>query len=156
MLEEDAPMQHAMLEAGTPAAALSWMVEQGIVLRKKTKDPETFIPVQGYILSEEMREEIGNNLVKLFRKAARGSRLKDVTIGDAFVSSTIGALLVHAKASIDQEEMTMCANIILKLLPFEKLETAGVTSKKLRRLSRDRALLRKLRETCGTSAEYST
>lgn len=146
-------MQHVMFEGGTPAAALSWMLEQGIILRKSTKDPETFIPVQGYILSDETREEIGNNLVKLFRKAAKGTRLKDVTIGDAFVTATMAAVLANAEASFSQEELTMCTNIILKLLPFDKLETVGVTGKTLRRLSRDSALLRKLRETCSASAE---
>ncbi|MGD0177665.1 MAG: hypothetical protein ABSC50_12665 [Candidatus Bathyarchaeia archaeon] len=146
-------MQHVMFEGGTPASALSWMLERGIILRKSTKDPETFIPVQGYILSDEMREEIGNNLVKLFKKAAKGTRLKDVTIGDAFVTATMAAVLANAEASLSQEELTMCTNIILKLLPFDKLEAAGVTSKTLRRLSRDSALLRKLRETCSASAE---
>ena len=58
-------MQHVIFEGGTAsAAALSWMLERGIIMRKSTKDPETFIPVQGYILSDEMREEIGNNLVE--------------------------------------------------------------------------------------------
>ena len=100
-----------------------------------------------------MREEIGNNLVKLFKKAAKGTRLKDVTIGDAFVTATMAAVLANAEASLSQEELTMCTNIILKLLPFDKLEAAGVTSKTLRRLSSDRALLRKLREACGPRAE---
>ena len=91
--------------------------------------------------------------LKLFTKAAKGTRLKDVTIGDAFVTATMAAVLANAEASLSQEELTMCTNIILKLLPFDKLEVAGVTSKTLRRLSRDSALLRKLRETCSASAE---
>jgi hypothetical protein len=130
-------MQHVMFKEGTPAAALSWMLEHGMVLRKSTKDPETFIPVQAYVLSYEMREEIGNNLVRLFKKAAKGTRLKGVTIGDAFVTATIAALLANTEASLSQEEMTMCTNIILKLLPFDSLEAAGITSKPLRRLSRE-------------------
>ena len=146
-------MPQMMFESETPAAALSWMLEQGMILRKTTKDPETFIPVQGYILSDELREEIGNNLVKLFNKAIKGTSLKDVTIGDAFVTATIAALIAITETSLSQEEMTMCTNIILKLLPFDKLEAVGITRKTLRHLSRDRALLRKLRETCNTSAE---
>jgi len=146
-------MSQMIFESETPAAALSWMLEQGMILRKTTKDPETFIPVQGYILSDELREEIGNNLVKLFNKAIKGTNLKDVTIGDAFVIAIIAALIAITETSLSQEEMTMCTNIILKLLPFDKLETVGITRKTLRHLSRDRALIRKLRETCNTSAE---
>ena len=145
-----------MLEAkfeGNIPAALSWMIEQGMVVRKTTKDPETFIPIQGYILSDELREQIGGNLVKLFNQAMKRPGLRDVTIGDAFVTATIAALI--AEAELSQEEMTMCANIILKLLPFDKLESACVTGKTLRHLSRDRTLLRKLMETCGPGGERS-
>lgn len=145
-------MEQAMFEGNIPAA-LSWMIEQGMVVRKTTKDPETFIPIQGYILSDELREEIGSNLVKLFSKATKRARLRDVTIADAFVTATMAALIASAEAEFSQEEMTMCTNIILKLLPFDKLESAGVTGKTLRHLSRDRTLLRRLRETCGAGGE---
>ena len=141
-----------MFEGNIPAA-LSWMIEQGMVVRKTTKDPETFIPIQGYILSDELREGIGSNLVKLFSKATKRTGLRDVTIGDAFVTATIVALIAAAEAQLSQEEMTMCTNIILKLLPFDKLESAGVTGKTLRHLSKDRALLRRLMETCGPGKE---
>lgn len=141
-----------MFEGNIPAA-LSWMIELGMVVRKTTKDPETFIPIQGYILSDELREEIGSNLVKLFSKATKRARLRDVTIADAFVTATMAALIASAEAEFSQEEMTMCTNIILKLLPFDKLESAGVTGKTLRHLSRDRTLLRRLRETCGAGGE---
>jgi len=142
-----------MFEGNIPAA-LSWMIEQGMVVRKTTKDPETFIPIQGYILSDELRERIGSNLVKLFSKATKRSGLRDVTIGDAFVTASIAALIAMG-AELSQEEMTMCANIILKLLPFDKLESAGVTGKTLWHLSRDRTLLRRLMETCGSGVERS-
>lgn len=145
-------MEQAMFEGNIPAA-LSWMIEQGMVVRKTTKDPETFIPIQGYILSDELREEIGSNLVKLFSKATKRARLRDVTIADAFVTATMAALIASAEAELSQEEMTMCTNIILKLLPFDKLESAGITGKTLRHLSRDRTLLRRLRETCGAGGE---
>jgi hypothetical protein len=142
-----------MFEGNIPAA-LSWMIEQGMVVRKTTKDPETFIPIQGYILSDELRERIGSNLVKLFSKATKRSGLRDVTIGDAFVTASIAALIAVG-AKLSQEEMTMCANIILKLLPFDKLESAGVTGKALRHLSKDRTLLRRPMETCGSGVERS-
>jgi hypothetical protein len=129
------------------------MIEQGMVVRKTTKDPETFIPIQGYILSDELREGIGSNLVKLCSKATKRAGLRDVTIGDAFVTATIAALIAAADAQLSQEEMTMCTNIILKLLPFDKLESAGVTSKTLRHLSRDRTLLKRLRDACDPSGE---
>jgi sensor c-di-GMP phosphodiesterase-like protein len=145
-------LEQAMFEGNIPAA-LSWMIEQGMVVRRTTKDPETFIPIQGYILSDELREEIGSNLVKLFSKATKRSALRDVTIADAFVTATIAALIATAEAQLSQEEMTMCTNIILKLLPFGKLESAGITGKTLRQLSRDRTLLRRLRETCSPGGE---
>jgi len=141
-----------MFEGNIPAA-LSWMIEQGMVVRKSTKDPETFVPIQGYILSDELREEIGCNLVKLFSKFTKRPGLRDVTIADAFVTATIAALIATAEGQLSQEEMTMCTNIILKLLPFDKLESAGVTGKTLRHLSRDRTLLRRLRETCNPGGE---
>lgn len=125
------------------------MLEQGMVVRKAGKNPETFIPTQGYILSDELREKIGTNLVKLFGKTNKGNRLGDVTIGDAFITATIAAVLESCEAPLSEEEMTLCANIILKLLPFERLEAAGVTTKPLRRLARDRPLVRKLTEACA-------
>jgi hypothetical protein len=145
-------LEQAMFEGNIPAA-LSWMIEQGIVVRRTTKDPETFIPIQGYILSDELRERIGSNLVKLFSKATKRTALRDVTIGDAFVTATIAALITAAEAQLSQEEITICTNIILKLLPFDKLETAGITGKTLRHLARDRALLRRLIETCSPSGK---
>ena len=145
-------MRQAKFERNIPAA-LSWMIEQGMVVRKTTKDPETFIPMQGYLLSDELREEIGSNLVKLFSKATKRARLRDVTIGDAFVTATIAALIATTEAQLSQEEKTMCTNIILKLLPFDKLESAGITGKTLRHLSRDRTLVRRLMETCGLGGD---
>ncbi|MGA2791700.1 MAG: hypothetical protein ABSF00_13160 [Candidatus Bathyarchaeia archaeon] len=145
-------MRQALFEGNIPAA-LSWMIEQGMVVRKTTKDPETFIPIQGYILSDELRDGIGSNLVKLFSKATKRAGLRDVTIGDAFVTATIAVLMATTEAQLSQEEMTMCTNIILKLLPYDKLESAGVTSKTLRHLSQDRTLLRRLREACGPGGE---
>jgi hypothetical protein len=144
-------MSKATFASNAPADALSWMLEHGLILRKTENDPETFIPVHGYVLSYEMQEEIGNNLVKLFKKAMKMGCLKGVTIGDGFVTATMAALLANTESTLGKEELTTCTNIILKLLPFDRLEAAGLTSKTLHHLSRDRALLRKLREACRTS-----
>lgn len=124
------------------------MLEQGMITRRATKDPETFIPVQGYILSDELRDTIGTNLVKLFGKAARKNRSARVTIGDAFITATMAAVLETAKVYLSQEELTDCAGIILKFLPFEELKTAGIAGKPLRRLASDKALVRKFRALC--------
>jgi hypothetical protein len=149
---KECPLLQAKFDGNIPAA-LSWMIEQGMVVRKTTKDPETFIPIQGYILSDELREGIGSNLVKLFSKATKRVGLRDVTIGDAFVTATIAALIAAVEAELSQDEITLCTDIILKLLPFDKLQSAGVTGRTLRHLSRDRALLRTLMETCGPRGE---
>ena len=149
---KECPLQKVKFEANIPAA-LSWMIEQEMVVRKTTKHPETFIPIQGYILSDDLREGIGNNLVKLFSKATKRAGLRDLTIRDAFVTASIAALLAAAGAELSQEEIILCTDIILKLLPVDKLESAGINEKTLRQLSRDRALLRRLMETCGLRGE---
>jgi hypothetical protein len=136
------------LEEATTAGALSWLREQGMIVKQTTKDPETFIPVQGFILSDEMRDKIGSNLVKLFAKAARGNGLQGVTIADAFVTSAMAAVLSTGRVKLNEDEMTLCANIILTFLPFEKLEAAGIARKPLRRLASDKALVRKFRNLC--------
>ncbi len=138
-----------ILGEATTVGALSWMLEQGMIVRRTTKDPETFLPVQGYILSDDMREKIGTNLVKLFGKAARGNGLGGVTICDAFITATIAAVLATGKARLSEEEMTLCTNIILTFLSFEKLEAAGIARKPLRNLASDRALVRKFRGFCS-------
>jgi hypothetical protein len=79
------------------------MLEQGMIVRRSMKDPETFISTQGYILSDGLREEIGTNLVKLFGRAAKGNGQGDVTIGDAFVTATMAAVLATCKLTLSQE-----------------------------------------------------
>ncbi len=125
------------------------MLEQGMITRRTTKDPETFIPVQGYILSDELRDTIGTNLVKLFGKAARKNSSGRVTIGDAFITATMAAVLETAKVPLSQEELTDCASIILTFLPFEELKAAGIAKRQLRSLLSDKALVRKFRDLCA-------
>ncbi len=132
-------------EEAATASALTWMLEQGMITRRTTKDPETFIPVQGYVLSDELRDAIGTNLVKLFGKAARKNGSGRVTISDAFITATMAAVLETAKVSLSQEEFTDCASIVLTFLPFEELKTAGIARKPLRGLASDKALVRKFR-----------
>ncbi len=131
------------------------MLEQGMIVRRTTKNSETFIPVQGYILSDDLREKIGTNLVKLFGKAARGNGLDGVTIGDAFITATIAAVLATGKVSLSEEEMMLCTNIILTFLPFEKLQATGIAGKPLRSLASDRVLVRKFRSFCGPITRHN-
>ena len=141
-------MTHVLSEEATTTSGLTWMLERVMITRRTTKDPETYIPVQGYILSEELRDTIGRNLLKLFGKAARKNGSGSVTIGDAFITATMGAVLETANVSLSQEELTNCISIILTFLPFEELKTAGIARKPLRNLASDRALVRKFRGLC--------
>ncbi len=136
------------LQETTTTGALSWLIEQGMIVKRSSKDPETFIPVPGYLLSDDLRDKIGTNLVKLFRKATRGRALKDVTIADAFVTATMAAVLSTGEVKLSEEEMTLCTNIVLTFLPFEKLKAAGIARKTLRSWASDRALVRKFRSLC--------
>lgn len=119
-----------------------------MVVKQTSRDPETFIPVQGYILSDELRDLIGRNLVKLFHKTVRGSTLQGVTIADAFVTATMAAVLSTGRVKLSEEEMMLCTNIVLTFLPFEKLATARMASKPLRDLASNKALVRKFRGLC--------
>ncbi len=142
-------MTPVLSEEVSPGRALKWMLEQGMITRRTTKDPETFIPVQGYILSDELRDAIGTNLVKLFGKATRKNVSGRVTVGDAFITATMAAVLETAKVSLSQEELTDCTSIVLTFLPFEELKTAGIARKPLRSLASDKALVRKFRNLCA-------
>lgn len=124
------------------------MIKRGIVVRKSAKDPETFIPIQRYILSDELREAIGVNLVKLFAKVAEGKGSGGITIGDAFIAAAMAALLATSGERLGEDEIALCTDVVLKLLPYEKLRAARLARKTLRRLSWDMSLVRKLKETC--------
>lgn len=125
------------------------MIEHGMIMRRTTKDPETFIPVQGYILSDELRDAIGTNLVKLLGTVTRKNGSGKVTIGDAFITATMAAVLETAKVSLSKEELTECASIILTFLPFEELKTTGIARRPLRSLASNKALVRKFRTLCA-------
>jgi len=133
------------LETDTPESAIDWMLSQHMILKKSTKDPETFAAVNGYVLSDELREKIGSHLVELFAKSTRKKSFKDITVRDAFLTATIGATLEIARVQLSEEEMTSCANIIMALLPIERLELEGVAERPLRTLARDRLLVSKIR-----------
>ncbi len=73
-----------------------------------------------------------------------------MTIGDAFITATMAAVLGKAKVHLSQEELIDCASIILKFLPFEELKTAGIARNPLRRLASDKALVGKFRALCAS------
>jgi len=144
-------MGATVFETNTAKGAMSWMLQRGMIVRSSTKDPETFATIQGYIVSEELRDRIGSNLVRLLGKAAKGNGMGRVTIRDALLTATMGAVLAIGKTQLSEEEMMQFANIIWALLPFERLETAGVTQKPLRSLARDRRLVGKVMRLCSAA-----
>jgi hypothetical protein len=108
------------------------------------KDPETFGEVHGYVLSEKARDLIGTNLVTMFDRATRGNARERVTIRDAFLTSAIGTILEVGGKSLSDDEMLSSASVVLSLLPYGRLEAAGLTGRTLRSLGKDRALLSKV------------
>jgi hypothetical protein len=144
-------MSAAVFEIQTPEGALLWMLNQNMIVTSSTKDPETLATIRGYLLSESLQEKIGSNLVRLFAKAtSRGNGgMGKVTVRDAFLTATIGAVLEVGQVSLSEEEMMRCANIILAFLPMERLEKAGIAKKPLRSLAHDRFLVGKIRRIVG-------
>jgi hypothetical protein len=143
-------MIHSAFETETPEGALHWMLSHDMIVRSSIKDPETLARIHGYILSDELREKIGSNMVKLISKAAsRNGALSKETVRDAFLMATMAAVLEVSAVSLNEEEMTHCANIIMALLPIGRLEEAGVSKKTLRSLTQDRSLVGKIRRICG-------
>lgn len=135
----------------TPEGALHWMLHQEMLVRKTTKDPETYATVRGFILSDQLRDMIGSNLVKLVAKATRRrkERTLSVSIRDAFLTATMAAVLEKARVVLSDEEMTRCANIIFSLLPIKRLEETGLADKSLRTVARDRSSVQKLQDLFG-------
>jgi len=126
-------------------SALTWMRERGLIVRKSTKDAETFANVQGYVLSEETRDVIGTSLIKMLNRAMTGKDSRRLTIRDAFITSTLIALVGSDRTRLSEDEMLFCTNVALSLLPYGKLEAAGIAGRSLRSLGRDRTLLSKVR-----------
>lgn len=141
-------MRHVNFEKDTTESAINWMLDHRMILKTSTKDPETFANVNGYILSDELRDRIGSNLLKLFAKSTRTRRnsTNKVTIRDAFLAAAMGATLEMVRVRLSEDEMMRCANIIMALLPIGKLEADGVAEKPLRALGRDRFLVGKIRQ----------
>lgn len=145
MITEGRETRRVNLETYTPESAIDWMLNQHMILKKSTKDPETFATVNGYVLSDEFREKIGSHLVELFAKSTRKKSLMEITVRDAFLTATIGATMEIVRVRLSEEKMTSCANIIMALLPIERLELEGIAEKPLRTLARDRLLVSRIR-----------
>jgi hypothetical protein len=143
-------MAKSIFEIQTCEGALRWMLHRNMILKKTTKDPETYATVQGFILSDELRDLIGSNLVKLIAKAANGSsRAGSVSIRDAFLAATMAAVLEMGYIRLRDDEMAQCASIAFALLPIGRLEGAGLANRSLRTFSRSRASVEKLQNLLG-------
>jgi hypothetical protein len=130
----------------TPEGALSWMLENDMIIRSTTRDPETLATVRGFILSDEFGQSIGTSLLELFTKATgrKKNGLKQVTVRDAFLMATIAAVLRKTKLHLSEEEMELCAGILVSLLPIDRLARAGIADQTLRNIAHDRTLVRKI------------
>jgi hypothetical protein len=141
-------MRQNAFEAQSENGALYWMLNQNLILKKMTRDPETRATIQAYVLSEQLREMIGSNLVRLVAKVTRrgNGKVLNVSLRDAFLTARIAALLETTHASLNDDEMTSCANIVFALLPIWRLEEAGLADRRLRTIARNRSLVGKLHE----------
>jgi len=130
----------------TSEGALRWMLHQNMILRRTAKDPETYATIQGFVLSDQLRDMIGSNLVKLVAKATRkgNGRVGSVSIRDAFLTATMAAVLDLGRMPLSDGEMARCANVIFALLPMRRLEEAGLADRTLRTIARDRTSAEKL------------
>lgn len=149
-------MRPAVFKTKTSEGALVWLLDRKMIVKSSTKDPETLAVVRGYILSDGMRERIGSNLVNLFARVTekRNGGLRNVSLRDALLAATIGAVLELGQTSLSEDEMMRCANIILALLPIERFEEAGIAAKTLRSLSHDRFLVGKIRRIVGWRGNF--
>jgi hypothetical protein len=150
-------MTKRIFDTRTAEGALRWMLRQNIVFKKTAKDPETYATVQGFILSDQIRDVIGSNLVTLLAKANKkeNGRMRNVSIRDAFLTATMAAVLDVGRARLSEEEMARCANIIFALLPMERLEASGLASMRLRTIARNRSYVERLQDILRMRA-YST
>ncbi len=119
-----------------------------MILRKTAQDPETFATVQGFILSDRLRDIIGSTLASLIAGTTRkrSRKVGSVSIRDAFLTATMAAVLETSPVSLSDDEMARCANIIFALLPISRLEEEGLADKSLRTISRDKSYVKKLQE----------
>ena len=133
----------------TSQQALDWMLERSMIVKSKTKDPETLATIQGFLLSNEMRERIGTNLIELVSKASRKKSLCHVTVRDAFLTAAIAALLQSTRSRLSEDDMTGCANIVFALLPIGRLEQADLADRSLWLFARDRNMVGELQRSLG-------
>ena len=133
------------------------MLQENMILRKTTKDPETYATVLGFILSDQLRDMIGSNIVKLVAKATkrRNTKAGSVSIRDAFLTASMAAVLEMSKVQLSDAEMVRCANIIFALLPMKRLEEAGLADRSLRTVARDRSSVEKLQSLFRLKAYLS-
>ena len=141
-------MTKSAFKAESGNGALYWMLQQNLILKRTTRDPETHATIQGFILAEQLRDMIGSNLVRLVAKATRkgNGRVGNVSLRDAFLTATIAALLETTHVSLSDDEMACCANMIFALLPIRRLEEAGLADRRLRTIARNRSLVGKLHD----------
>lgn len=144
-------MTKSTFDAHSSEAALRWMLHQGMILRKIAKDPETFATVQGFILSDQLRDKIGSTVASLVAKATRKGNLRvgNVSIRDAFLTASMAALLETSPISLSDDEMARCANIIFALLPISRLEEEGLADRSLRTITHNKLYVEKLQELFG-------
>jgi hypothetical protein len=115
------------------------------------RDPETLAHVRGFVVSPQFGQSIGTNLLELFAKATgkRRNALSHLTVYDAFLMATMAAILRETHAPLTQNEMGICANILMTLLPVDRLTAAGVADETLRHIANSKILVRKIQRTCG-------
>jgi hypothetical protein len=150
-------MTKGIFNTRSSEGALRWMLQESMILRRTTKDPETYATVLGFILSDQLRDMIGSNIVKLVAKATkrRDRKAGGVSIRDAFLAATMAAVLEMTKVQLSDVEMVRCANIIFALLPIKLLEEAGLADRPLRTVARDRSSVGKLQDLFRLKAYLS-
>jgi len=143
-------MGSKLTQAEALEGAVHWLRSRGMIETASARDPETFAQIRGFVLSEELRDRIGSNMLGLIAKARRRPRLSELTIRDAFLTASLGAIVNHDDPSLSEDELVMCAGIIMSLLPVAKLEWAGIAQKPLRSLLKSRSLVQKLQRLCAS------
>jgi hypothetical protein len=146
-----AGLKRAAFDIQTPEGALDWMLERELLVKRTTKDPETYATSHGFVLSDQLRDVIGCNLVKLVAKVTRkrNGSARGVSVRDAFLTATIAAVLETTRAPLNDDEITNCANIIFALLPIGRLEETGLADRSLRAVTHNRSSVRKLQDLLG-------
>jgi len=61
----------------------------------------------------------------------------------------MAAIMRGTVPRLNEEEVEVCAGVLLSLLPVDRLEKVGVADQTLRNLAHDKGLVRKLQDVCG-------